>query len=278
MNLEDTIIHIYLRVEQKYHAITGGCRIRAHGFNPGLSDAEIITMEIVGEIQGRHEDKAIWRYFRDHWPDWFPALGSYKNFTKHAANLVWIKERMMTELFPAHDAVHIIDGVPMPVCHKARANRCRTFEDIAAWGYCAAKDEYYFGLRGHPVINLKAQVVAFPLTPANAGERDVLSDLINKIKGILLGDKGFISEKWKEVLRLNGVDLQTPLRDNMPDIRPEKEVKVILRTRRLVETVIGILTEKFSIASIKARDLWRLSSRIYRKLLAYNFYVELRGS
>lgn len=121
MNPEDIIIHIYLRVEEKYQFITGGCRIRAHGFAPSLSDAEIITMEIVGKMQGRHEDKAIWRYFHDHWHDWFPALGSYKNFTKHAANLVWMKQKIMVELFPAHDAVHIIDGVAMPVCHNARA-------------------------------------------------------------------------------------------------------------------------------------------------------------
>jgi hypothetical protein len=278
MNLEETIIHVYLRVEEKYRSITGGCRIRAHGFNPGLTDAEIITMEIVGEMQGRHDDTAIWRYFRDHWQEWFPRLGSYKNFTRHAANLVWMKQKIMAELFPADAGVHIIDGVAMPVCHNARARRCKSFTHDAAWGYCAAKDEYYYGLRGHPVINLKAQVVAFPVSSANADERDALFDIINKISGILLGDKGFISREWKEKMRLHGVDLQTPLRDNMVETRSENEVKTILRVRRLVETVIGILTEKFSIASIKARDLWRFSSRVYRKILAYNFYIEVRGS
>lgn len=278
MNLEETIIHIYLRVEEKYQEITGGCRIRAHGFDPALSDIEAITMEIVGEMQGHHDDTAIWRYFRDHWSDWFPALGSYKNFTKHCANLVWIKHKLMAKLFPAGDAVHIIDGVAMPRCHNARARRCRTFTDTAAWGYCAAKKEYYYGLRGHPVINLRSQIVDFAVTPANIGERDVLLDIAGKIKGLLLGDKGFIGKEWKETLRLHDIDLQTPPRDNMQDPRPEKEIKTLLRIRRLVESVIGILTEKFSIASLKARDLWRLSSRIYRKILAYNFYIEIRGS
>ena len=94
-------------------SITGGYRIRAHGFAPALSDIEVITMEIIGEMQGRHDDTAILRYFRDHWKEWFPALGSHKNFTNHAANLVWVKQKMMAERFPAHDSVHIIDGVPM---------------------------------------------------------------------------------------------------------------------------------------------------------------------
>jgi hypothetical protein len=33
MNLEEAIIYVYLCVKRKYHVITGGCRIRAHGFN-----------------------------------------------------------------------------------------------------------------------------------------------------------------------------------------------------------------------------------------------------
>jgi hypothetical protein len=101
MNPEESIITICLRVEEKYLSITKGCRIRAHGFDPALSDVEIITMEIFGEMQGRHDDVAIWRYFNEHWKEWFPALGSYKNFTKHCANLVWIKQKIMESLFPA---------------------------------------------------------------------------------------------------------------------------------------------------------------------------------
>lgn len=47
------------------------------GFTPRLSDSEVITMEIVGEVLGHDGDKAIWAYFRRHWAAWFPgARGS----------------------------------------------------------------------------------------------------------------------------------------------------------------------------------------------------------
>jgi hypothetical protein len=39
--------------------------------------------------------------------------------------------------------------------------------------------------------------------------------------------------------------------------------------RRLIETVIGQLVERFSIEKVWARDLWHLTSRINRKLLAH---------
>ena len=35
-------------------------QLRTRGYPPGLSDSEVITMEIVGEFLGQHEDKAIW--------------------------------------------------------------------------------------------------------------------------------------------------------------------------------------------------------------------------
>jgi hypothetical protein len=271
MNLEDNIIETYLRIEEVYRSITRDCKLRQGGFTPALSDAEVLTMEILGEQQGRRGDAAIWRYFSEHWKDWFPALGSYKNFTKHCANLLWIKLKIMKILFPpSADDIHIIDGVPMPVCHHVRARRSRVFKEIAAWGFCASKDEHYYGLRGHPVINMKGQVVDFIVTPANLDERTVLSDLTGVIEGLLLGDKGFISKKRQEELCQHGINLQTPLRDNMIDYRPRKFVKTLLRVRRRIETVIGLLSEQFGIVRIKARNLWHFSNQLIRKILAFN--------
>ena len=43
----------------------------------------------------------------------------------------------------------------------------------------------------------------------------------------------------------------------------------ITSTRRLVETVIGQLSERFNIEKVRARDCWHLSNRIARKVLAH---------
>jgi hypothetical protein len=55
----------------------------------------------------------------------------------------------------------------------------------------------------------------------------------------------------------------------MTDPRPPTFVKLLVRTRRLIETVIGQLVGRFSIEKVWARDLWHLTSRINRKLLAH---------
>ena len=93
--------------------------------------------------------------------------------------------------------------------------------------------------------------------------------LVKKIQGLLLGDKGFIRPELSEELREQGLHLQTPVRDNMKEERPKSFLNWMMRTRRLVETVIGQLTERFHIEKVRARDLWHQGSRFWRKLLAH---------
>ena len=233
-------------------------------------------MEIIGEMQGRHTDAAIWKYFGDHWSDWFPALGSYQNFAKHCANLRWMKEEIQRQLFPANHCLHIIDGVPMPVCHFARSYRARSLAEYTEYGYCAAKDEHYYGLRGHPVINHDGYIVHCTYTPANVDEREVLDNLRTMLSGTLLGDKGFLSEPWRVSLHADGIDLQTPKRKNMKEDRSPEYLAWMMKTRKTVETVISTLCESFAFNRIKARSIHHFINKTARKILAYNFQIRLQ--
>jgi hypothetical protein len=95
------------------------------------------------------------------------------------------------------------------------------------------------------------------------------------LHGLLIGDKGYIDLNLKEELALQGIDLQTPLRKNMQDTRSPEVVKRLISSRRLVETVIGQLSERFHIEKIRARNTWHLASRFIRKLLAHTVGVFL---
>lgn len=272
MSLEEDIIRIYCAID----GILEGLRLRRRGFSPGLTDSEALTMEIVGELEGRHTDAGIWRYFRDHWREWFPKLGSYGNFAKHCANLRFAKERVLSALFPADSRIYVIDGVPMPLCHKARGSRCKSLMGEAAWGYCAAKDETYYGMKGVPVIDERNLIVNCTVMAANEDERKALDNLFGVLQGVLIGDKGFIGEERRQELLREGLDLQTLKRANMPDERSEDTQKFISRRRKPVETAISMLTEVFGFSKIKARDIHHFAAKVVRKILAYNLYVSIR--
>ena len=161
----------------------------------------------------------------------------------------------------------------LPICHLARASCSQLFKGEAASGFCAAKDEHYYGFKGHVIINLHQQVVGFTLAPANIDERDVLDNMRGLLSGLLIGDKGLLSKIKQTELASVGIDLQTPLRDNMEDPRPKTAVQRLLKVRRRVETAIGQLVDFYDFAACKARDLWHLTSRLHRKLLAYNLAI-----
>ncbi len=276
MNQEESIIWLYLRIEAAFMAVVGSERLRKAGFAPGLSDIEVLVMEIYGEWQGHHGDKAIWRYFDQHWRAWFPKLGSYKTFTKHCANLRWLKERMLSHLWPPVADGHVIDGMPLALCGFARARRCKRMRESAAYGYCAAKKMRFWGFKGYPLMRLDGPIVAFWTMPANADERSALDNVIGLIKGLLLGDKGFLSKEREAELAGHGINLCVPARKNMKP-RFTKEAESLLKnTRRLIETAIGQLVERFAIQNIKARAPLAFFNAIFRKILAYNFSLMLK--
>ncbi|MDL1974238.1 MAG: hypothetical protein LWX55_05580 [Deltaproteobacteria bacterium] len=74
LSIEDFIIMSFCYVDDYFKELSQGQKLRGRGFDPALSDTEVITMEIVGEYLGIDTDKGIWEYFRRHWPHFFPAL------------------------------------------------------------------------------------------------------------------------------------------------------------------------------------------------------------
>lgn len=278
MRLEDFIINVYCCVEEIYREIIK-TPLRTRGFAPKLTDSEVITMEIVGEFMGKDQDMQIWQYFHDDWLSWFPNLGSRANFVKQSANLWKVKqlihEQLVEKMNALHDVLHLVDGFPMPVCKITRAKGSHCFKGEAAYSYCAAKDEKYYGFEGHILINSEGVICSATFAAANIDERDVLQDLTDGLTGLLVGDKGYIRPILKEELLNQGLDLETPLRKNMKDTRPKILVQHFMTLRRRVETVISQLTERFHIEKVRARNCWHLISRFIRKVLAHTIGVFL---
>lgn len=277
MPLEEFIISVFCWVEQQFAEVTQAVKLRQRGHQPRLSDSEVITMELVGEFLGYHGDKAIWAYFRRHWMAWFPALGDRTTFSRQAANLWRVKqvlhEQLVVNMGADTDECHVIDGFPMAVCKLARAPRTQVFKPEAAYGYCAAKDETYYGLKGHVLIDLRGVVTAMTVTAANCDERDAAYDMLSLIEGLLIGDKGYIRPQFKTDCDALGIDLQTPVRKNMAESRPPWFLRLLQRVRKRVETVISQLEQRFGLATTRARDPWHLTNRIARKILAHTLAV-----
>jgi Transposase DDE domain len=273
MSRDEFIIHVFCIVELFLTKVTKGKPVRRRGPLPLLTDAEVITMQIVGEFLGMDGDKTIWEYFVANWSHFFPRIGDRTTFVKQAGNLWYWVQRLhracADELGALSDNLHITDGFPVPVCNFKRAHFSKSFKGEAAYGYCAAKGETYYGFKGHLVINSIGVISHFTFAASNVDERDILPENVDGIFGKLLGDKGLIRPLLSNDLAKSGIILEHPLRENMQETRSVDYLKDMKDQRRLIETVIGQLTERFNIEKMRARKTWRAGLRFMRKILAH---------
>ena len=232
-------------------------------------------MEIVGEFLSLDTDKAIWTYFKSHWIDLFPTLPSRSSFAKQASNLWHVKQLLQQRLSKKSNVnteCYIVDGFPISTAHFKRSQKSNNFKGDAGYGYCASKGETYYGFKGHVLVNDTGHITGFTLTEASGSEREATWELLdNKARTeLLLGDKGYLSSQLKnDLYQVHGLLLETPVRSNMQDHLNRKERTFLNKTRRLVETVIGQLTERFNMNKVWARRMWTLTGRFNRKMLAH---------
>lgn len=281
-DIEEFIIAVYLCIEERLSPLMQDYPPRSRGFAPGLSDAEILTLEIVGEFLGHHTDIGIWRYTKRHWLDWFPHLPHRSTFVRQASNL-WaykqlLHQQLLVDLKAADSSLYRVDGFPIPVCGFKRAPQCQVFKGIASYGHSATKLGTFYGFRGHLLINASGVIMGMGLAAANVDERDLVPELVVGLEGLLLGDKGYIRPALTMELAQQGLHLVTPLRSNMKQQLTSQYRKAISRCRQLVETVIAHLCHWFEIETVQSRDCLHLTSRLARKLLAHTVMVFLNLS
>jgi len=125
--------------------------------------------------------------------------------------------RLVGEVFSQGEPF-IIDSLPLPVCKRIRARRCRKVRGGEFCGYCAAKDEKFFGWRLHLVCSTEGIPVSFEMLPAAYHDLTPVHELTVGLPegAMVFGDKGYVSEPdAASILAASGVRLVSMRRKNM---------------------------------------------------------------
>lgn len=107
----------------------------------------------------------------------------------------------------------------MKTAHFKRSKKSNNFKGEAGYGFCATKSETYYGFKGHLLIDDTGNIANFTLTEASGSEREAVWELTeNKKQNFLLGDKGYLSARFREALYIEqALKLETPVSQNMTD-------------------------------------------------------------
>lgn len=139
----------------------------------------------------------------------------------------------------AAGTIFVLDSVPLPVCCRARARRCTKVRGARYCGYCAAKQERFFGWRLHLAVTPQGVPASFDLLPASYHDLTPVHELMERLPSgaTVYADKGYNSgddEAWIE--GETGIRLVPRRRENM-EPNTLGEWFALRRYRGRVETV-----------------------------------------
>lgn len=237
-------------------------------YKPKMTPAEILTVAVVAaKYFHNHPEMALCLMGR---LGYFRQPLSISRFNRqlhqHAAFLE-LGLATLCELGTAGEAF-ILDSMPVPVCKRKRAWRCRKVRGREYCGYCAAKGEKFFGWRLHLICTLQGVPVSFELVPAAYHDLTPIYELTADLPedAGVFADKAYNSADDEQWQALDGVRLIPIRKKNMQPHAWADEYDLGLYRKR-IESVNSQL-ESMGVEHLKARTHAGLEIKLHASLLA----------
>src|SRR5450830_1874813 len=208
------------------------------------TDQELIALAVAQAVTGLVSDRQFLGTIGRLLPGCFPELPGQSQFNRRLRRLTPQITRVqlgLAELI-ACGSVRLVDGTLLSCANYAGCASKSEFAGEAAYGYCAAKSRWYWGMRLLLVSDRCGTPLGYDLRPANENERE-----------------------HHESLRLVGVELIVPARHRLGE-RPPAEISKA-RIRLVIESVFATLKGQMRMEDHLAKTLPGLAQRIVQRLL-----------
>lgn len=255
------------QIEQKF-----GKKFR-RGRKNKLRKSELITMALIGHFDDIGTDKKLYEYITFHLNDYFKNLPCYEQFSRGIRSISKDLDLMLEILCQLNQTsekdFYIIDSTALPV------NEYDSF-DCPKWASDEAKlgkniFGFYYGFKLHIIINRRMEVVSCMITTANVHDVKMLSieSFIGRIKGKLVGDKGYVCPKKLLKKFMNqGLKCIFKQRKNM-DPYLNEFYKEDLSQRQVIEGVFSYLKNRLKALHNFARSAESFLVHVKAALAAY---------
>jgi hypothetical protein len=237
---------------------------------PRITDAELITLAIAQVLMGLPNDRqflALAAYRLGHL---FPYLPRQPAYNKRLRGLGPEIERTINYLAfvsPSWcDGLRLLDSTPVPCAASRETVRRSEFAGLAAYGYCRSHSRFFWGFRLYLLCAADGTPIAFELAPANAPERDVAREMLERVSlagYTVVADKGFAGAEFERWMADRGA---TFLRPDRRDEEPR--FGSLGRVRQWIESVFWTCKGQLGLERHGARTLPGLCARVGIRLLA----------
>ena len=150
---------------------------------PKMSDAEVLTLVVLGHWHGTSEQSLL-RYADQHLRPWFPVLLSGAAFNRRARrlapHLAGLLQAVADRLTVGCEPFEIVDGLPVPLAHPTRGGRASRFTaEEASIGRGGTGKGFYYGVSLLLSVSASGVITGLVTAPAHMDERWQLSALLS---------------------------------------------------------------------------------------------------
>ena len=237
---------------------------------PSISESEITTIVTLFQMSGMKNFKDFYYRVTPYYSNEFPKKPSYNRFVELIPRVFIYFSYLLAAIIHSNpkDGVFFIDATSLVVCHNKRISRHKVFEGMAERGKTSMG--WFFGLKLHLVIDRKGRIRGFKITPGNTHDTKAAESMTQHLKGLIFGDRGYLSTGLFESLYKRGLKIVTTIRKNMKNKLLTIYEKSTLRKRFIIETVFDLLKNKLSLWHTRHRSPQNALVHLFACLFAYS--------
>lgn len=240
------------------------------GRRPRITDAEIVCLAVAQIFLDCPKERRFLRFAKQRLGHLFPYIPGQSGYNKRVRALAPQVAQLVTHvawLSPSFcDRLRLLDSTPVPCAQSRQTVKRSQLAGFAAYGYCAAHSRYFWGLRLYLLCAPDGMPVAFELAAANAPEREVAAELLERALQpgqVVVADKGFAGHEFDQLVAALGCHLLRPDRTDEPH-----RFGSLGGIRQWIESIIETTKGQLSLERHGARTLQGLIARIAQRLLA----------
>jgi hypothetical protein len=254
-----------------------------------ITDSEVMTLILVGELCHVKRERAWLRQVRASYLHLFPTLPEDSRFSRRAEAVRNLYRPFRHGLLRWADVdcepVRLFDTFPMPLCACYRIRQSSLPISGSSFAYNSSKRQYYFGLHPGLLVTGTGFIEDIVLAPGYCSDVMLLSAYLNErinecaSQGSDLShqewalDKGFFSKPLKQAAKERlGLNLMARQRDYAlkEGEQPAFWQQMLDQLRKPIEGIISVLTECFGMEHMLVKTDWGIFRRAEAKATAFS--------
>jgi len=254
---------------------------------PMFTDEECMSLYLFGILQKKTDLRALYEYIKEDFAQWFPNLPSYQAFNMRIGNLKdafcsladWF---LHCATIDPNVKSSLLDSMPIIVAKGKRIGRAKAAQELCDIGYCASKDEYYYGVQLHAFSQMRYKTLPLPLsfsvTPASKNDLPAGKSMLWNVRNAqIYADKMYIDTMWHTFLATNNTTvIYTPIKlkkgqGKLPYF-DKLYSKAVCSVRQTIESFFNWIQVKTNIhAASKVRSTDGLLAFIFARIAVIAF-------